>query len=217
MIPRLVIGRLFLLLGWIQFAATAIAPLMIWSIPETRPPVLWWGLLISIALGIFYFVLGKAIREGRVWGRIVGVIYGALMLVAAPPASSVVGAFILWYLIREWDSTVPSSGIEKGIFIVSLLTSMLVAWATIFTVPKFADLFEGFGAELPFWTRIIMQHHEAVLILPMLVLVAWLIWPRREDKVLAAFGVGVGGGAIVAQSVTIGMYLPIFVLGAVVG
>lgn len=58
------------------------------------------------------------------------------------------------------------------------------------TVPGFRGIFQSFGADLPLMTLLSMQFYPALLALPLLVLVTWIAWPRREQRGLAALGTG---------------------------
>ncbi len=58
---------------------------------------------LVIAFNYFLFALGKAIKEHKEWGRKVGIGYGAIQLLGFP-LGTLLGAYILWCLIKGWDA-----------------------------------------------------------------------------------------------------------------
>ncbi|MEL7025045.1 MAG: hypothetical protein AAGL69_15020 [Pseudomonadota bacterium] len=81
---------------------------------------------------------------------------------------------------------------------------------------RFQELFSGFGAELPFLTRMLMVDSLYFWVIPVTlcgILVAHQLgWVSRSVAIIANW-VGTVGSMIVAL---FGLYLPIFKMGAVV-
>jgi len=98
-------GRIFRLLAWIQiigFVAMFVA-ILIPAISEGKSffPAALIGLLVFL-LPALYMSVGKAIQERKDWGRTVGIILGALMLIGIP-IGTLIGGYILYCLISGWD------------------------------------------------------------------------------------------------------------------
>src|SRR6266568_3116534 len=98
-------GRAIQLLAWLQVVAFAgiVAAIAIpfYAQHKTIDPRAFLALLF-IALPALYFAIGKAIKEHKEWGRNAGIIVGTLMLVGFP-LGTIIGAYILWCLIKGWD------------------------------------------------------------------------------------------------------------------
>jgi predicted exporter len=104
-------GRVIRLFAWIQVVAivgigAAIAiPMMVSGRAASAPPP-WAGLLIIlvviVGLTVFQLIMGTAVKEHKDWGRIVGIIYGILTLFGFP-IGTLVGAYILWCLLKGWE------------------------------------------------------------------------------------------------------------------
>ena len=60
--------------------------------------MLWLG-LTALAFGLF--LAGRAVTEGKDWGRKVGMVYAVLMLVTFP-IGTIVGLYLLWCLALRW-------------------------------------------------------------------------------------------------------------------
>ncbi len=83
-------------------------------------------------------------------------------------------------------------------------------------IPQFKQVFFSFGAQLPLLTRITIDQHLWLWLLPVLVTVTWLFWPRPKQRPLAACLTGIGGLVITIPLLIVAMYLPIFQLGQAV-
>ena len=81
---------------------------------EVVMPVI--GGIVNAIIGIAHLLLGSAINQHKNWGRIAGIIYGALALFGFPIGTSI-GGFILYWLIKQWDETVepkPEGDVAKS-------------------------------------------------------------------------------------------------------
>ena len=103
-------GRLFRILGWLSLAFGAIAiafPLFTLSSEISQAPVSSFIPLLSLVviivlMSILQLKVGAAIKEHKDWGRIAGIILGCIQLIGFP-IGTIIGAYILWCLIKGWD------------------------------------------------------------------------------------------------------------------
>lgn len=100
---------------------------------------------------------------------------------------------------------------NKPALAIGMILAALVPAIASWVVPGFRETFASFGAELPLLTRFFVNHTVTLWMLPVLVLAAWLFWPRRERRGLAALLVG-AGSLLVFPVMVFAMYLPIFSL-----
>jgi hypothetical protein len=63
-------------------------------------------LIISTLL----LITNKAIEDHKYWARIGGIIFGAILLIGFPILTAL-GIYILWGLIKGWDTTEPTQEI----------------------------------------------------------------------------------------------------------
>lgn len=99
-------GRLFRLIGWISAvgAVGGVAALLLEMTSdqskyttELLPSVVVMGLLAVLLLKV-----GGAIKQHVGWGRPAGIGIAALQLLAFP-VGTLIGAYILWCLIKGWE------------------------------------------------------------------------------------------------------------------
>ena len=102
------------------------------------------------------------------------------------------------------------------LFIVGLISALLGAAMVSLVVPQFRNLYQEFGADLPFATRFALSYYHGIWILPILVIAVRFAWPDDRLRPLASLLVGVGGIFACSTALTIALYLPIFKLGSVV-
>jgi type II secretory pathway component PulF len=103
---------------------------------------------------------------------------------------------------------------EKSLFIVGVFLATFAGFVTFNAIPKFKDVFQSFGGDLPLVTSLALQFYPALLALPLLVLAVWFAWPRKEKRGLVAFVVGTASLVVVPLLVAAAMYLPIMQLGS---
>ena len=86
-----------------------------------------------------------------------------------------------------------------------------------YVVPEFEELFEGFGAELPFFTRLVLNVHEYFYLLTIPAFVGNILIYNMKNQ-LGWWLVGITGvmGILLIPLTIIAMYLPIFQMGNVV-
>ncbi len=101
-----------------------------------------------------------------------------------------------------------------------LLASVAMAVGVNAIVPRFDEVFRNFGAELPWLSRMFVEYRHALFAMPLLVLAAWALTPRRtppgSERGIVALVVGIGLGILLLPLCLIAMYLPIFMLPGVV-
>jgi hypothetical protein len=98
-------GRVFRLFAWIQIVAVAgiLAAVIIPMFAQQKaPPAASLLVLLVLLLPLLYFKVGRAIKEHKDWGRTAGILLGILMLFGFP-IGTLIGAYILWCLIKGWD------------------------------------------------------------------------------------------------------------------
>ncbi len=99
-----------------------------------------------------------------------------------------------------------------------LFVALAIAVGVNLVVPQFGDVFQNFGAELPLLTRAFVEGRYAFFGLPLLVLAAWALTPRRtpagNERGIVALVLAIGIGVVLLPLCLIAMYLPIFRLAA---
>ena len=110
---------------------------------------------------------------------------------------------------------------ETWMLVSALLCSLMTALMINLIVPKFKEVFDNFGAELPLLTRLFVDAGWVLWLLPLVILVAWksirndATRANRHGKIVLLIAIGVG--AVLIPLTLIAMYLPIFQMAAVVG
>ena len=106
--------------------------------------------------------------------------------------------------------------LASGVF-CSLVAAIVVNLA----VPRFDEIYRNFGAELPWFTRMLLAGRWLLFALPGIALLAWWLTPvapgRPNRRGLVALLVGVGLPLVLAPVVLIGLYLPVFMLPGTIG
>jgi hypothetical protein len=107
---------------------------------------------------------------------------------------------------------------RDAFFVAGVVGPLLLVWAaTWFVVPRFADLYADFGAELPWATRWLLASYRHGFAMNALVIAVWAWRPRPSNRGLAALVAAVTSAAVSALSALIALYLPINRLGASAG
>ena len=105
-----------------------------------------------------------------------------------------------------------SSSTEKLLLVFGLISSLLTAVVLSALVPQFANVFQSFGAELPFLTKSLVEFYRAFFLLPIFVVLAWYLAPKHSRGIMSFLTgmfclFGITGISVVL------LYLPIFMLG----
>lgn len=103
---------------------------------------------------------------------------------------------------------------ERAQLAFGLLLAVVPVIATFEAVPRFNDVFQSLGGQLPLVTSLALRFYPALLALPLFVIAAWLVWPQRERRGLAALIMGAGGFVLVPLLLAAAMYLPVMRLGS---
>jgi hypothetical protein len=98
---------------------------------------------------------------------------------------------------------------EKLALSVGLGLAAITGLVASRAIPAFGEVYQSFGTELPWVTSMVLSHYPFLFALPLLVLAAWLTWPRRESRGLAALATGVASIVAVPVLLAIMLYLPI--------
>ncbi len=96
---------------------------------------------------------------------------------------------------------------------IALILPTAAAIAALFVVPRFA----GFGADLPWTSRLLLASYRWWLVFPLLVLAIGLTWPVAKDRMVAAVASGAFFAALMFAFTIWSCYAPIFGLAAQVG
>lgn len=102
-------GRLFKLLGWLGIiggvgmtAAMALPVLINGKGDSSAIGMMAMELALLVVLGVAHLFVGSALKAHNNWARIVGIVYGSICLIGFP-VGTVIGAFLLWWLVKQWD------------------------------------------------------------------------------------------------------------------
>lgn len=118
---------------------------------------------------------------------------------------------------------------SRDLWMIGIGMAILLLPAIVLTLvmPGFAEMFEAFGAELPWLTGVFVQHRLAFFLLPLLVPATWWLLARRprttatpharSAPALAALLLAIGLAVAMILLMIFAMYLPIFRLGQAVG
>lgn len=112
------------------------------------------------------------------------------------------------------------NSVEIWMLAVGLFAATAMAVAVNLIVPQFEEMLRNFGAELPLLTRLFVEGRYAFFGLPLIVLAAWALTPRRtppgNERGTVALVSGIGLAVILVPLCVIAVYLPIFRLAAAV-
>ena len=95
-------GRIMQLLAILQlvtFSAAIIVPVVTAQGPVNSFVYL---MFLTLIIPVLTFFLGKAIKAHADWSRVVGIIYSGILLIGFP-IGTVIGAYLLWLLIKGWE------------------------------------------------------------------------------------------------------------------
>lgn len=98
-------GRLIRLVGWISmigFVGICVAIMLPVIAQKEAPPASSYFLLLYVLWPIALFTLGNGVKARKIWARNLGIAFGVLILLAFP-IGTIIGAFILTYLIKDWQ------------------------------------------------------------------------------------------------------------------
>jgi O-antigen/teichoic acid export membrane protein len=102
-------GRVIRLMAWISgisvlaIAAATLIPLLAKPQPTQAGPIAVVVIVLALIVLFVFFqlALGAAIKQHKEWGRNVGIAYGVLCLFGFP-IGTIVGAYVLYCLIKGW-------------------------------------------------------------------------------------------------------------------
>jgi hypothetical protein len=97
---------------------------------------------------------------------------------------------------------------------IALILPTAAAVGALFVVPRFAEMFAAFGAELPLSTRVLLATYRGWLAFPLLVLAVGLCWPSAKNRPVAAVLAGTFSAFAMLAFVLWACYAPIFRLAA---
>ena len=86
---------------------------------------------------------------------------------------------------------------ERMLLAVGFSAAIVIAIIPLFLVPRFVEGFNKFGVNLPPQTYLLANYYGVFSILPALVITAWLFWPTRDNRGVAACAIGLGGFVLI--------------------
>lgn len=95
---------------------------------------------------------------------------------------------------------------------LSLFMTCLTALVLSFAVPQFQNIIAGFGADIPWFTSIVVNGYLAAWLLPACAATAWLYWPVASHRHLISVAIGLGGLLLLLPLCIAALYLPVFKL-----
>ena len=98
---------------------------------------------------------------------------------------------------------------ERILLLVGLVLSGLAGLAAFRAVPAFSEVFRSFGGNLPLPTELALKFYPTFLALPVVVLLAWFLWPARQQRGTAALATAVVVSVAAPLLLALIMYLPI--------
>lgn len=98
--------------------------------------------------------------------------------------------------------------------IAGLMCALLAALIPTLVIPQFRQVFTSFGTDLPLTTRIALNYHLWLWLLPLVVIAVRLFWPRARKRPRAACLAGIAGLVIALAATLLAMYLPIYQMGS---
>lgn len=111
----------------------------------------------------------------------------------------------------------PATAHDRLLPAIGVLNVLAVAVAALVFVPKFKTMFDGFGADLPLATLLMLATYRGWGMAALLVPAVWLVWPDRQARGVAALFTGIATAVALTGFGLWARYSPIFTLAAMVG
>jgi type II secretory pathway component PulF len=113
--------------------------------------------------------------------------------------------------LSEQKDSPAQAGLLPLIF--GVIFAVLCALIPMLFTPSFKSIFDSFGAELPTATQLLLDDHPLLWGLPILVIGAYFLWPKKKKLPL---WLGIFSLAVTIPFVIWALYSPIFHLDSVV-
>jgi hypothetical protein len=101
---------------------------------------------------------------------------------------------------------------QRLLLMAGLSLSCLSSFAAFRAVPTFSDVFQSFTGGLPLVTELALRFYPSLLALPAIVLLVWVLWPKREHRGVAALAAAIVLSVALPLVLALVMYLPIAAL-----
>lgn len=88
------------LVGAVGIGAAVLLPTMSSGKPPHFAEILLPAVVLALVIGLFF--VGSAVMRHESWARTVGIIYGLVALLGFP-IGTLVGAYVLWQLVFQWN------------------------------------------------------------------------------------------------------------------
>ena len=107
------------------------------------------------------------------------------------------------------------SKMELFYLLLSLAPSVASTIWIIIAVPKFDELFNGFGSEMPLATRMLANFYPLTTLVPILVFLMWKYWPFQKYRSFSTIITGAFVGLVAHYFYVWVLYLPILKFGEI--
>lgn len=205
-------GQQFRALAWVLLAYYLLVLWILRSIPGFELPVFAGFFALVIVVGLL--MVGRALVEEQSWARFAAIIL-SVGLILFVPAGSLPGVTALWCLTAGANRESLNARFDAIALVLSGLFAVPAVVVIYFLVPQFAELYDGFGADLPTLTSWLQHYYHAVLVIPIALIIAWRFWPA-SSRASALVLIGGVGSMLFLYIVIVGIYLPLFNMGSVV-
>jgi hypothetical protein len=101
---------------------------------------------------------------------------------------------------------------QRLLLLVAIILSSLAGFTAFRAVPAFSEVFQSFSGGLPQSTELVLKFYPGLLALPAIVLLVWALWPRREQRGVAALSAAIALSVAIPLMLVLVMYLPIVAL-----
>lgn len=107
--------------------------------------------------------------------------------------------------------------LDKTFVALGLLMATIPLVLAVLVMPKFHESFASFGAEPPWFTQLLTSHPVIMLVLPAVVLLVSLAWPKKEQRGILSIALGAVFAVCGPVAMVVAAYLPIWQLGSAIG
>ena len=104
---------------------------------------------------------------------------------------------------------------SRLLLFVGIFPITAIAALGYLALPQFVAMYASFGAELRFSTRLLFASYRWFALLPLLVLLAWFVWPIQAHRGFVAAVLGIAGSVILFGFGCWAAYVPLYILGAI--
>ena len=96
---------------------------------------------------------------------------------------------------------------------LALAAATFVAVLSYVFVPEFIEIYSGFQMTLPWYSQVLIGSYKWLILLPALVILAWVAWPRVAQRRAVAAAIGLVGAPLLFCLGMWAAYRPIWMAG----